>query len=479
MDSTRTKTAAQANSPAQNKIPQLSLGTNGVRAKFNLLNAQSAADFAFAFGLFTKKESKMKNPAVALARDMRLTSPCIHQAAASGLMESGCNALDLGILTSPASEWAAQHEKCQGLIIVTASHNPPEWNALKFVDKDGIAVSRERGKDFNKFLSKPHEPSLKWNELGTMRGEPQIIQKYQQAVLQQISKSKIKPLKIIADPGNGTATLVAPKLLQDLGAELKVINKELDGTFPNRPSEPIEKNLSKLISEVKKEKADFGVAWDGDADRVSFVDEKGRWIVGDKCVAICAKWALLNEKNPQEKIVATTSATSKVVEDVASQFGAKTIYTDVGAPYLAEKMHANLASIAAGGEEVGGIVFPKFSLAKDGVFAACKLMEMASLKPVSKWVDELPSYFNSKTKIEAGKSQKEKAIKSILAKLKAQKEGALLPLIGGFRLNLQNEWVLVRASGTEDYIRIFAESSSQKGADSLMSQYTDLVQKAL
>lgn len=454
----------------------LSLGTNGVRAKFGELNPKSANDFAFAFGLFTKKETKNKNPTIALSRDMRLTSPCIHQAAASGLMESGCNVLDLGILSSPASEWAMHSQNCDGLIIVTASHNPAEWNALKFVDKDGIAISRERGADFNKFLDKPHEPVLKWNEIGTMDSCPTIIQKYQTAVLQSTDKSKIKPLKIVADPGNGTATLVAPKILADLGANVILINEKLDGTFPNRPSEPAEKNLSKLIEKVKAQKADFGVAWDGDADRVTFVDEKGRWIVGDKCVALCAKWALMHTKNPQEKLVATTSATSKVVEDVAKEFGAKTLYTDVGAPYLAEQMHAHMDKMVAGGEEVGGIVFPKFSLAKDGVYATAKLMEMVSQKPLSKWLDELPIYFNAKTKIEANSKQKEKAIKAILSKVKSDN---LISLIGGFRLNLQDSWVLVRASGTEDQIRIFAEAKTQSQAQSLMNEYKDMVLKLI
>jgi phosphomannomutase len=173
--------------------------------------------------------------------------------------------------------------------------------------------------------------------------------------------------------------------------------------------------------------------------------------------------------------VATTSATSKVVEDVAKEFGAKIIYTDVGAPYLAEKMHAHLSKMAAGGEEVGGIVFPKFSLAKDGVFAACKLMEMCSQKPLSRWVEELPSYCNAKTKLEANAKQKQNAINSLVKIIKSKKEGSLIELIGGFRLNFKNSWVLVRASGTEDYIRVFAESGSEKEAQDLMNEYKKLV----
>jgi phosphomannomutase/phosphoglucomutase len=306
-----------------------------------------------------------------------------------------------------------------------------------------------------------------------MQYAPSILDDYCNAVLKNVDKSKIKPLKIVADPGNGTSTLVAPNLLRALGANVIVINEKLDGTFPNRQSEPSEQNLQKLIASVKKEKADFGVAWDGDADRVTFVDDKGRWIVGDKCVALAVNWALLLEKNPKNKLVATTCATSKVVDDVASKFGAKTIYTDVGAPYLAEKMYAQKKDMICGGEEVGGIVWPDFSLAKDGVYATCKLMEMVSQKPLSMWHDELPKYYNAKTKVDANAEQKQKVIEHIMSKVK--NNGKLLTLIGGFRLDLKDCWVLVRASGTEDKIRIFAEAKTSSEAQSLMNQYKDMV----
>lgn len=457
----------------------LSLGTNGVRAKFGELNASTACDFAFAFALFSKKESGKKRPKIALARDMRKTSPCIFDACACALMEAGADVLDIGILPSPIAEWAAKRLKADGLIIVTASHNPPEWNALKFVDKNAVAISRERGEDFNKFVGKPHLPACNYKDIGTLASFPFILQEYEKEALSNFKNSNLKKLKIIADPGNGTATLIAPKLLAAMGAQAITINEELDGTFPNRLSEPVEANLSKLIQKVKSERADFGVAWDGDADRVSFVDERGRWIVGDKCVALCAMWALMHEKNPKGKIVATTSATSKVVEDVAAKFGSKIHYTDVGAPYLAEYMHKNIKKIVSGGEEVGGIVFPKFSLAKDGIFAACKMLEMCSQKPLSQWVDSLPAYFNAKTKLEASAKQKQNALNSLVKTIKSKKEGVLIELIGGFRLNFKDSWVLVRASGTEDYIRIFAESRSEKDAQDLMNEYKKLVEQNL
>ncbi|MFH1306190.1 MAG: phosphoglucosamine mutase [Candidatus Micrarchaeota archaeon] len=460
----------------------LSLGTNGVRAKFDELNPSTAADFAFAFSLFVKKHSKSKRKKVALARDMRKTSPCLFDASASGLCEGGVDVLDIGLLPSPVAEWAARKLNADGLIIVTASHNPPEYNALKFVDKEGVAISRERGAKFNKFLNKPHKPVLKWKEIGKIEKIPNILQEYENSVISNIDKKLLlrKPkLKIIADPGNGTTTLIAPKLLRSLGADVILINEKLDGSFPGRPSEPNEQNLQDLIEKVKEEKADFGVGWDGDGDRVTFVDEKGNWINGDKAVAISAQYALMHEKNAKQKCVVTTSATSKCVEDVALSYGAKIIYTDVGAPYLAEKMHKLRKEAVCGGEEVGGVIWPSFSLAKDGIFAACKLMEMACQKPLSKWADSLPQYFNSKTKVKTEGKKKLQAIQKLKKQIKGKKEGKLMHLTNGFRLNLKDCWVLVRASGTEEYIRIFAESRCREEANALMNKYKRLVQKCL
>ena len=161
---------------------------------------------------------------------------------------------------------------------------------------------------------------------------------------------------------------------------------------------------------------------------------------------------------------------------MAKEFGVKTIYSDVGAPYLAEKMFAQKEKMICGGEEVGGIVWPKFSLAKDGIFATCKFMEMVSQKRLSKWFDELPQYYNSKTKIQATKNQKERVLKSLQSKADSKK---IIPLIGGFRLNLGDSWVLVRASGTEEYIRVFAESRTEEKANRLTNEYKNLVEQSM
>ncbi len=498
----------------------LSMGTNGVRALFDELDAKAAMDLGFGFAQFVKKQKAMKEkgktkakripqaktslPSVVLARDMRLTSPCLAQAASAGLMEGGCDVLDVGILTAPGAEWALHHLLADGLIIITASHNPPEWNALKFVDGAGIAVSRERGAPIAAYVGKPHTPALEWQQLGKLHLVPDIIPAYQTAILKFANKRLLSRhasrLRIIADPGNGTSTLTAPALFKAMGIKAKFLHSELDGRFPNRLSEPAKANLGSLIEAMAKPGCSFGVAWDGDADRVTFVDDKGRWLTGDTGVALSARWALISAGYPKiegakpksrakhstlpaskRPIIVTTSATSRVVEAVAKEHGAKCVYTDVGAPYLSERMAELGPLVISGGEEVGGIVWPGFTLAKDGVLASVKLLEMVCIKPLSAWVDELPKFETCKLKVECKPGVNVKVAQLVQQTLEADKpHGAVLrSLRGGFRLDLPQGWVLVRASGTENYVRIFAEAGSADAARALAEEYEHKVKAAV
>ncbi len=462
----------------------LSMGTNGVRGLLAQLGPNEAMRLGFGFAKWRMGQSPPKDAAayrIAIARDMRLTSPMLMQAACSGVMAAGCEALDIGLLPSPLAEWAATKYDADGLIIVTASHNPPEWNALKFVDGNGVAVSRERGEKICAFQQNSLPP-LPWQKIGRLGKIDGIIETYISHAASFASdlhgSNPGKGLSVIFDPGNGTSTLAAPKLLEKLGAKVKVINGTLDGTFPSRPSEPTEKNVAGLIKAVLAEAADFGVACDGDSDRVVFVDDKGRWLVGDKGVAIHAINALAKTgKNKPSPAVITTVATSRVVEDVVSANGGSIQYVKVGAPYISEAMLEHNAVF--GGEEVGGIIYPGFSLAKDGILAAAMLLGMAKEKPISKWHDALPKYFNAKTKIECAPAKKQTAMSSLATSLPASSPSAKPNLADGIRLDFPDAWVIIRASGTENYFRIFAEAKSQEKAESLMNKFAAIVKDAL
>ena len=479
-------------------------GTNGVRAKLDVLTPALAFDLCASFAGWGKGQaiepeqsrgsrlpaagqsgrsnrgsslpSANNRPGViVLARDMRLTSPMIHSAAAAGIMAAGKDVLDIGLASSPVAEFTLAKQNACGLVIVTASHNAPEWNALKFVDGKGVAVSRERGALIEQSAVAKTYPQAGWQSVGTLRALPSAAGAHARAVLDNVAAAKIKrrKLRIALDFGNGTSSL-SRSVFSSLGCDVVMLNENMDGNFPGRPSEPSEANVQQLLKAVKSGGCDLGVAWDGDSDRVVFADEKGNWIVGDKGFAISAAQACKENREQKEKLIVTTVATSRCVEEACAALGAKTVYTAVGAPYLSEKMAALGARAVSGGEEVGGVIWPRFSLAKDGIFAAAKICEMLCTDDLSALVGELPVYFNSKTKIEA-KGSMAKAAGLNAAKAHAKGSGARLTTVDGVRCDFDDGWVIARASGTEDCMRVFAEGKTKKRADALMGEFNDAV----
>jgi len=437
-------------------------GTNGIRGKFDLLNPQLTLKIAQGIGIYFKRGK------VLVARDARLTGETLKFAVISGLQSVGCVVIDLDIITAPTAEFAIKTQKADGLIIITASHNPPEWNALKVIDGKGISISRERGIEIEELMN--NIGSAKWNEVTDKIDYSDATEDHITVIMNEIDtkKTKKRTAKLVLDCGNGASALIAPELFKKMGCEVIVINQELDGRFPGRPSEPTEKNVQKLIETVKEEKADAGIAWDGDGDRVIFVDEKGNFVIGDRVYALCALLKLQEKKGD----LITTVATSKVIEDVGNKFNVKTHYTKIGAPYLSEEMLKSDAVI--GGEEVGGIIYPEMSLAKDGFISSAKIVEALSEKKLSEWLSELPFYYNKKTKIDCNEIQKAAIIHGV--KEYAKKKDFELIDVDGVRINFPDSWVIIRPSGTEPYVRVFAEAKDEKKAEELLEEYKKLAE---
>jgi len=490
-------------------MPMALFGTNGVRGKLDLLTPQLSFSIAASFGSFSK------GGRVCLARDMRITSPMLHSAALSGLLSSGRDVLDLGLCSSPVAEFSLANHRASGLIIVTASHNAPEWNALKFVDGNGVAISRERGEAIEKAAllqgaggvtfdgmagKAPKQPGaigVPMAKAGRAKKQgkagqrafpkqpgriipcPGASEQHAHAVLKFVNFEKIRKrkLKLALDFGNGTSAL-SREVFERLGCEIIAMNEKIDGTFPGRPSEPSEQNVQQLCALAREESCDFGVAWDGDSDRVVFVDERGKWIVGDKGFAISALAACKERRSQKEKFVVTTVATSRAAEEACAEFGARAVYTAVGAPYLSEKVFELGSRAVSGGEEVGGIIWPRFSLAKDGILAAAKIAELACENGLSALVSELPEYFNSKAKLEAS-SQEAKKRALLAARKHAEGGKGKVTTVDGVRADFDDSWAIVRASGTENYMRIFAEGKTQARAEALLSEYQEVVRASL
>lgn len=431
-------------------------GTNGIRGKFDTLSPQFALKCAQGIGIYFKRGK------ILVARDHRLTSPTLHKAVLSGLQSVGCETIDLGMATAPTAEFMVERLKADGLIIVTASHNPPEWNALKVVDGKGVAISKERGEEIEKLIDGKVELSP-WDKVKEGREYPNAASEHLKEILREVNVGKIKKrkLKVVLDCANGTPALIGPQLFKELGCKLILLNDKIDGHFPGRPSEPREENVQGMLKVVKEKKADFGIAWDGDGDRIILADEKGNFIVGDRVFSLCALLKLGKKKGP----VVTTVATSKAVEDVAKKFAQEVIYTKVGAPYLSEEAAKGRCVIA--GEEVGGVIWPEVSLAKDGFLTAAKIAEAVSEKPLGAWLNKFPFYHIVKGKI----SGDPKKIMEKMNSLPLPKDAEKAIKIDGIRINFKDAWLIVRPSGTEPLVRVFAESTNKEKADALVKEY--------
>ena len=442
-------------------------GTYGIRGLINFLTPEFTAAMSAAFATWL-------GGTIVVGRDTRTTGEMLERAVISGLLSAGCDVIELGTVPSPTVEFEVKRLGAAGGVIITASHNPPEWNALKFVGKEGVGLSREKGEEIEAIYERRAQRRAEWDRQGTLSRHPSAISEHIAEIEKHVDERVIRrksPL-VVLDCANGTAGLMAPQLMRRLGCRIITLNAQPDGRFPGRPSEPTEENIGDLIGAVKALRADLGIAWDGDADRVIFVDERGRYIWGDRSFALCAKLKLMERKGD----VVTTIATSNVVKDVAVQGGGKIVYTKVGAPYISEAMLRRRAVI--GGEEVGGVVWPEIGWGKDGLMTAAKVVEaICRFGKLSKLISSLPKYFNAKTKVMTGDKDKQKVLERVKAVM-GKEEGELIT-IDGLRLNTDEGWVIVRPSGTENLMRVFAEAGSQGKAAALLQRYRRIVEDAV
>lgn len=327
-------------------------GTFGVRRIANeVLNPEFASRLAACYGTLVQGT-------VAIGGDTRTSTPMLKHAITAGLLSSGCDVIDLGILPTPAIQYAVR-TYYDGGIIVTASHNPPKYNGLKFVDEFGIGTPDNMELKIEELYFDKEPKRAKWNEMGKYCINESIIDEYIEETLKRVDVDAIKNanLKVVVDCGSGAGSFTAPYILRKLGCEVTTLNCQADGFFPGRNPEPIEPNLTELINTVKILNADLGLAHDGDADRTICIDNKGNFVLGDKTFSLVEK-QMLKENNGG--IIVTTVATSTAIYDIAKQYNGKVITTAVGDLLVARKLKEENGLF--GGEENGGLIFPNFVL---------------------------------------------------------------------------------------------------------------------
>lgn len=427
-------------------------GTNGIRGVVNQeMNASFALDVGCAIG------SHMGGK-VAVATDCRTSADMIKSAVAAGLMASGASVLDLGMLPTPALQYYVKNSGVKGGVMITASHNPPEFNGIKCIDYDGTEMPREKEERIEAIYFSKSFVHKNWKSVGSVRPVEGVGRAYNAAIRQHVDVDAIAraKLNVVLDCANGAATATSPDLLADLGVRVVSLNSNPQGTFPGHPSEPTAENLKDLMATVKATGADLGIAHDGDADRSIFVDDKGNFIFGDRSLAIVARHIVRQNGGG---VVVTPVSSSSCVEDVVKAEGGEVVYTRVGSPVVARKMIENGAIF--GGEENGGLIFPQHQYCRDGGMTAAKMLEIVSTEgPMSKLLSTIPEYFLDKRKMECPEDRKEE----ILALVVEQFSGEKVDTTDGVKVFFSDGWTLIRPSGTEPIFRMFSEAKSVEDA---------------
>jgi phosphomannomutase/phosphoglucomutase len=443
-------------------------GTNGVRGVVNKeLTVEKVTRLAAAVGARLGKE-------IAIGRDGRTSGPMFRDAAISGLLSVGCNVHDTGLLPTPALQFSVKHFGLDGGLMVTASHNPPEFNGVKVMASDGVEVSRQQEDEIEESFFSGGPESCPWDRIGKIR-RLDALDSYKASVLTHIDCGVVREagLKVAIDPGNGVAALTAPDTAGELGCKVYTINVDVDGRFPGRDSEPRPDNLGDLSALVKASGADVGVAFDGDGDRSIFVDEEGEVHWGDRSVALVARDFM--EKNPGAE-VATPVSSSQVIEDVVKSGGGRVIWTEVGSVVVSRTMVEK--GLKFGGEGNGGIMYGPHLEVRDGSMALALILEIIakSGKPLSELFAELPHYSQMKDRVACPEEMKEKTLEVLRESVDAPR----VETIDGVKLGYPDgSWVLIRPSGTEPIFRLYAEAGSPERVDKLIGEHKELVESII
>ena len=446
-------------------------GTNGIRGLVNVeLTPEMAIKVGSCIGTFFGKGKNLL-----LGFDARTSGPMFAKAVTSGLTATGCNVHFAGMASTPAIQFAVKNHKMDGGVIISASHNPPQYNGIKVIWSDGIETSHEQEVEVENIYFDNKIVFAPWDKLGEKRELPAINEEYAEAIKKHVDIAKIvsKHFHIVIDAANSVGGIAAPILFRDLGCKVTTINANIDGTFPGRLPEPRPENLGDLAAIVKAVGADMGVAFDGDADRSIFTDSKGTIYWGDKTFAIVIKQYLI--KNPGAKIVTPVSS-STLIKDIVEAYKGKLIWTKVGSVTVSQTMKAENANL--GGEENGGIFYRPHQAVRDGAMTTALLLNiMADTgKSLAELVAEQPQYFIEKGKVECSDEKKAAVQKAIFEQVKNEN----VSTIDGVKIWFNDaSAILIRPSGTEPVFRLYAEAKDHQKALELVKEYTDKLKKIL
>ncbi len=423
-------------------------GTSGIRRLADRDLVQLALQVGLALGSIYGQ--------VIVGRDTRTSGSVLRHAVLAGLLASGARSSDAGMIPTPTLALAAADFKAG--VMITASHNPPQYNGLKLLNPDGSAFSESQQKQIEELVAGLTPINVRWDSMQPGEVVSSAVDKHISRIMQEFPAG-IK-LKVVVDAGCGAAFFITPHLLTLLGCEVTALNCHADGFFPH-DIEPVEANLGELMRAVKETGADLGIAHDGDADRMMAVDDLGRFISGDKLLAILAR------ESGSKNIVTTIDASMSI-----EKMHLKVKRTRVGDPYVSEELKKGGGF---GGEPSGAWVFPQISLCPDGIFAAARIADIASRNRLSDLVDQIPAFPLIRGNLNG--------IVASMGELKEKMVNKLNPIsvndLDGLKLVFPDGWLLVRPSGTEPKIRLSAEAASEAAARRYFEAGTLVIKECL
>ncbi len=436
------------------------------------LTPELVARQAAALGQWAREQGR---PGVVLGRDARTSGAMFARAAAAGLMSAGADVIDVGLVPTPTVQLAVEHHGAGAGLVLTASHNPIEWNALKLVGPDGIFLDAAAGGAV-RALAERGPRRQGWDGIGSYREDPGAIERHLDALLRlselDVAAIRARRFKVAVDTVRGAGGTIVPPLLQRLGCEMHAINLEPDGRFPHAP-EPVPENLGDLCRLVRATGAAVGLAVDPDADRLALVDEHGEAIGEDYTLAFAVR-AVLGDRaegrrGGAQPVVVANLSTSLVVEEAAVECGARFVRAPVGEANVARTIRDERAVI--GGEGNGGVILPALHVGRDAPLGVALILQLLARtgRSVSDLVRERPRYAIVKAKVPRGKD-----LTPVYERLRQRFPEALLDTRDGLRLAWSDRWVHVRPSGTEPIVRVIAEAPSRTDAEQLVASCRDL-----
>ncbi|MBN1929403.1 MAG: phosphoglucosamine mutase [Chlorobiaceae bacterium] len=461
----------------------LMISVSGIRGVVGTsLTPENLTDFTMAFATWVRRRKAERNPTseakpkIVIGRDSRPTGELITRLVSSTLCLCGCDVIDIGMTTTPTVELATAGEEADGGLIVTASHNPVEWNALKMLDEKGEFLTASDVEELLAILNEKNKPSARWDGIGSMTASGSWDKKHIDWILKLdcLDRDLIAGMKfrVLVDAVEGAGSFIVPELCRQLGiAEVKTLACLGTGIFPRNP-EPVEENLRETMKILASESCDLGIIVDPDADRLALVCEDGTLFGEEYTLVACADFYLKHRKGP----VVNNLSSSRALQDIARKHEVECFSAKVGEANVTEMMKEKGAVI--GGEGNGGVILPELHYGRDALAGIALFMQAfaewksATGGTLSQFRKSFPDYFMSKQKVTLAAMSKE-SLAALFDAIAARHPEASVNRLDGIRLDFPEGWGHLRPSNTEPIVRIYTEAATKAGADALAARFMD------